>query len=258
MKASDGSSGAAVGSADAERGEKCTAADAVQVTLLDGFELRCGDEVVGLPMSAQRVVAFLALRSHSLQRAFVAGNLWFGASGSGAEACLRSTLWRIRRLSPSPVLATSRTHVQLAPHVAVDVREHVAAAQRAFDREVALDDIAWHGLVTELLPDWCDDWVLVERERLRQLRLHALEALALRFAEHGRFGEAVDTAYAAVRADPLRESARRTLIRVYLAEGNRTEAVRDLERYCVLVRNRLGAEPSPDLSVLVQRPSLRD
>ena len=72
----------------------------------------------------------------------------------------------------------------------------------------------------DLLPDWYDDWLEIERERLRQLRVHALEHLGEHALRRGRFGAAIDRALAAIAADPLRESAHRLLIRAYIAEGN--------------------------------------
>ena len=42
----------------------------------------------------------------------------------------------------------------------------------------------------ELLPDWYDDWVLLERERFRQLRLHALDALCDDLTRAGRHWDA--------------------------------------------------------------------
>lgn len=38
----------------------------------------------------------------------------------------------------------------------------------------------------ELLPDWCDDWLVVDREQRHQMRLHALEQLSDRLAAAGR------------------------------------------------------------------------
>ena len=78
----------------------------------------------------------------------------------------------------------------------------------------------------DLLPDWNEDWVLIERERFRQARLHALEALCDRFSEAGRMMPAIQAGLAAVTADPFRESAHRALIRTHLREGNRSEALR--------------------------------
>ena len=48
----------------------------------------------------------------------------------------------------------------------------------------------------EVLPGWYDDWVLVEAEDWRQLRLHALETLADRLAAAGCWGQAADAARA--------------------------------------------------------------
>src|SRR5262249_3418614 len=103
---------------------------------------------------------------------------------------------------------------------------------------VTADDLCLYGdeLDAELLPDWYDDWVLLERERLRELRLHALEALALRLAALGRFAEAVEAGLAAVRSEPLRESAHRVLIRLHLAEGNRHRALCQYREYTRLMR----------------------
>jgi DNA-binding SARP family transcriptional activator len=68
--------------------------------------------------------------------------------------------------------------------------------------------------------------VLVERERFRQLRLHALEALCRRLTGDGLHAEAVDAGIAAIAAEPLRESAHRALMSAHVAEGNRGEAMR--------------------------------
>lgn len=115
-----------------------------------------------------------------------------------------------------------------------------------------------------LLPGWYDDWVIFERERIRQRLLHALEALSRRLIEVGRCAEALDAAISAVGVDPLRESANRILIEAHLAEGNVVEACRTYKRYRDTVRCELGVEPSQQLTDLMramfysqQRPSRR-
>lgn len=50
----------------------------------------------------------------------------------------------------------------------------------------------------ELLPGWCDDWVVLERERLRQRLLHALEALSRAHWQAGRGAQAIEAALVAV------------------------------------------------------------
>jgi DNA-binding SARP family transcriptional activator len=103
----------------------------------------------------------------------------------------------------------------------------------------------------DLLPGWYDDWVLFERERLRQMRLHSLEKLAGHMAGQGQHAEAVEAALAAVAADPLRESAHRTVVEVHLAEGNVSEALRAFERCRQLMSEELGIEPSPQMQSLI-------
>jgi DNA-binding SARP family transcriptional activator len=85
---------------------------------------------------------------------------------------------------------------------------------------------------------------MIERERFRQLRLHALEALCEQLTLDGRFGQAVDAGLAAVAAEPLRESAHRVVISAYLAEGNKVEAVRQFKFYQQLARQELDVQPS--------------
>src|SRR4051794_34352464 len=89
--------------------------------LLSGFDLLHGDQHVQMPLSGQRVLAFLALHERPLQRVYVAGKLWLDATEDRANASLRTALWRVGRVSDRLIRATP-THLALAPEVQVDVR----------------------------------------------------------------------------------------------------------------------------------------
>jgi DNA-binding SARP family transcriptional activator len=223
------------------------------LSLLNAFELRCDGEVVSLPLSAQRLLAFIALHEHPLLRVYVAGTLWTDSPEERAAASLRSSLWRLHRPGHRLVVATG-THLRLDPEVDVDLRRAFGLARRLVDGSAAAHELAAAELPLdgELLPDWYDDWLLFERERFRQVALHALEALAERFLAAGNLSRALDAAHAAVRGEPLRESAHRVLIRVHLAEGNGGEALRQYDLCSRLLRDRLGLEPSPLLDALVE------
>jgi SARP family transcriptional regulator, regulator of embCAB operon len=226
------------------------------IALLDGFALFGGGSVLGIPRASQRLLAFLALRGRMLKRAAVAGALWPDASESHAYANLRSALARLHGTARK-ALATSKLELGLAEGVTVDVRRAQALARRLLDPAVTPDRAelgmaAVPSLSVDLLPDWYDDWVLTEAEDWRQLRMHALEALAGRLIALGRWGEAAGAAGAAVRAEPLRESGRAALIQVHLAEGNQSEAVREFTRYQALLRAELGLEPTGRLRQLIQ------
>jgi DNA-binding SARP family transcriptional activator len=220
--------------------------------LLGGFELRLTGRVVPVTSGSRRLLAFLALHNRLLTRAYVAGVLWPEVPTDRANANLRAGLWRL----PAPcrlVVEQSAQCLRLAADIPIDFHAAIAAAQRLLDRSQAclegdLSREARLQLTDELLPDWYDDdWVLPVRERFHQLRLHALEALCERLTAAGRYGEAVDAGLAAVDAEPLRESAHRTLIRAHLAEGNQVEASRQYELCRHLLQEELGVQPSARL-----------
>src|SRR4029077_4946926 len=120
-------------------------------------------------------------------------------------------LTRLRHPTYSLVSVTS-DHIELSPEVTVDLREGEALARRVLDPSQELDDVATlddEVLSADLLPDWTEDWVLIEREAYHQLRLRALETLCRRLTTDGSFGQAVQVGMAAVAGEPLRESPRR-------------------------------------------------
>jgi DNA-binding SARP family transcriptional activator len=225
----------------------------VRLALLGGFRLSVASEDIPLPMNAQRLVCFLALHDQPLLRTFVSGSLWGDVSNLHAGGSLRSALWRLRR-STYPVVEMTSEHIALASEVAVDLREGEALAHRVLDPSQDLDDVAAMNeqvLSTDLLPDWTEDWVLMEREAYHQLRLRALEALCGRLSAKGRFGQAVQAGLAAASGEPLRESARRALIEAHLAEHNVGAALREFDAFAQLLRDELGIDPSEDLRALV-------
>ena len=232
-----------------------TAFTALYLDLLGGFELRVGEDVLPIPVGFQRLVIFLALSGRLLLRTHVAGMLWPDVPTGRANANLRAALWRLPACSEGFIEVTAR-HLRLAGDVSVDLHRAAALARRLLDRSSRWDDdelgTAWMQLSRDLLPDWYDDdWVLAERERFHHLRLHALEALCDRLTAAGRYGEAVDAGLAAVRAEPLRESANRVLIKAHLAEGNHGEASRQYSSYRHLTLAELGVEPSAGLRDLL-------
>lgn len=210
-------------------------------------------------MSAQRLIAFLALQRGVLKRVYVAGTLWIDYNQDAANANLRTTLWRLKQLS-CPLVKTTATHLSLADEVVVDVHEKSAIAQRVNASGSDIRDRDANGIMRagELLPDWYDDWVVIERERFRQTRLHALESLCYALARRGRYDKAIELGLTAVADEPLRESAHRAVMRAHLAEGNRGEALRQYELCRRFLRERLGFEPSPETQRLGERCGYRD
>ena len=225
----------------------------VKLSLLSSFELTSAEDLVSLPMPAQRVLAFIALRDRPVLRTHVAETLWLDSTEKRACGSLRSALWRLRRPG-FELVDVANGRLQLEPRVVVDVRVLVGWAHSVLDApDGAGGELASLGeeFFGDLLPDWYDEWLVVERERLRELRARALECVCDRLTALGRFGSAVEAGLAAVDAEPLRESAHRCLIGVYLAEGNQAEALRGYRAYRDLLHDELALEPSARMEGLI-------
>lgn len=208
-----------------------------------------------LPEGCRRVLALVALRHRPLERRVVAGSLWPVGGDRRAAGNLRSALWRLRGAGVELLDADGGT-LALRPDVLVDLRlasEWALRLIKGDPRPSDLDDTSWQAAALDLLPGWDDDWVLFERERLRQRLLHGLEAMSRLLASAGRPAEAVDAALTAVAVDPLRESAQHALAEAHLACGNREDAADGVRRYGELLRRDLAAEPGPRLLALVRR-----
>jgi len=229
-----------------------------QLSVLGGFVFSVGgDALLGISAGSQRLLAFLALRDHAVTRNEVAGTFWPESTDQRAGASLRTALSRLDGPSRGAVKVTA-IDLGLGEGVAVDVRRSEALAHRLIDRyaEASDDDIsspAVLSLSNDVLPGWYNDWAVIAAEDWHQLRLHALEAVATRLTAAGRLAEAANAALAAVRAEPLRESARAALIRVHMAEGNQSDALGEFERYRVLLHAELGIEPTSRLNALLSK-----
>ncbi|MGC4892528.1 AfsR/SARP family transcriptional regulator [Micromonospora sp. DT31] len=219
----------------------------VALHLLGGFQLLHDGTPVVVPRGLQRVIALIGLRP-AATRSHLAGLLWPDTPEERALSSLRTALWRLRQ-DPCCPLRTDGDTVRLGPTVRLDVEELVAAATQV--REGVVPRGATGAGRHDLLPGWYDDWVLLERERLRQLRLHMLEELAGSHLTAGRHGEALEAALEAMAAEPLRETPHRLVVRIHLAEGNAFEAVHSFYVYRDLLLRELRLEPSPAMTALL-------
>ncbi len=206
-----------------------------------------------VPEGSKRLLAFVALRRTRVERRHAAGTLWPLGGDGRAAGNLRSALWRLRGAGID-ILDVDKWSLSLNPNVVVDLHLATKWATRLVEGASTVADLtvsrSWLDAL-DLLPGWYDDWALIERERLRQRVLHALEALSRNLANVGRFADAVEAAMVAVSTEPLRESAQRALIDAHLAEGNFGEALRSYQTYRTLVRRELGVDPSPDLTASI-------
>ncbi|GMU39417.1 MAG: hypothetical protein AMXMBFR23_02830 [Chloroflexota bacterium] len=211
-----------------------------------------GDRV-RIPYASQRVVALAALQRRPLLRRLVATRIWPHLAVPSALASLRTAISRMHAAHPL-LLTTTPELITLAPQLQVDLVEHEARALEVIrgGELCAALELPTDIFTTPLLAEWDDDWVNVERQRVQELFLHALEASALRLAGDGHVALALHAAYAVLGTDSLRESAARTVIELHLREGNRAQAARIFLDFRERLRLALNVAPSAELYALVE------
>ena len=222
------------------------AAPTLRVRLLGGLDLRLGDNQVA-PLDsgrAESLLAYLLLHRGTAQpRQRVAFLLWPDSTEPQARTNLRHVLHTLRRALPDadrlidagPRMLQWRDDAPLWLDV-VAVFEQALAEGRLQDAvEIYAGD---------LLDGSYDEWLLEERERLRDLHLDALERLARQLEERGEWKAAIRHAERLARHDPLREDTARLVMRLHDAGGDRARALRAYHVCAVTLQRELGVEPS--------------
>jgi DNA-binding SARP family transcriptional activator/tetratricopeptide (TPR) repeat protein len=226
------------------------------LTLLGGFDARAES---GAPLAlptrkARALLAFLALpvgRTHSRER--LATLLWGDMPDAQARGNLRQALSRIQRGwagVAAPGLRFQGDAVALDPAVVeVDVAAFEAlladgrpeALARAVERYGGdlLDGFA-------LSEPGFEEWLTVERERLRELAATALGRLLdhQRTTRHDH--RVLRTARRLLELDPLHESAHRLVMQVLWQRGDRAAALRQYQLCVDALRRELRAEPAAE------------
>ncbi|NMH98158.1 BTAD domain-containing putative transcriptional regulator [Pseudonocardia acidicola] len=224
--------------------------------MLGSFTLTSDGTTVPLTVDARRVVAYLAVHPRPQPRLALAADLWPGVPADAAQRLLDEALVAI---DVPGLLAAADTAdgapLALAADVEVDLAEAMTLV-RGLPERPAPDLAEIEPLCADILPSWTSSWIAVERERFRQIRLHALEELSLQLTAAGRHDDAIEVGQAAVRAAPSRESARRVLIEAHLAQGNIAAAVAAYDEYQELLRSSIGGPVASALdSILPPSPA---
>lgn len=222
-----------------------------QLSLMGSWLLQRGSTTMKVAIREQRLIACVALLG-CRRRSFLSGLLWPKSNEKQAAGNLRTSVWCITHSFPN-LLQTTPVTLELHESVQVDVsalRQHLQTLHED-PGLLAPDSYLDHLGRADLLPGWYDDWVLFEQERLRQLRLDALEEVGRRYLAANDTGRAVLAALTAVSIEPLRESAQFLLIQAHMAAGNRAAAVRAYTTFANRLDEELGVQPSDKLADLM-------
>ncbi len=213
-----------------------------ELNLLGSWQLRQGSSPVDVGPRQQRVIAALALFG-TRSRHSLAGLLWPDSAEAKAAGNLRASLFHIAHRLPG-VVDSRHDYLSLEPDVEVDFNKIRWLVADIRDGGPAASDLAQLLYHADLLPGWYDDWVIFEQERVQQLRLDGLEALALHYLQMGDTACATEAALAATSIEPLRESAQLVLLKCHVQAGNHVSAMQAFHDFRVRLNRELGVRPS--------------
>ena len=240
----------------------------VQIQLLGGFTLTCdGALVEGITTPRlQSLVAYLVLhRDTPHLRQHLAFLFWPDSSEAQALNNLRQLLHSLRRTLPdvSALLLVDNRALQWRRDVSLrlDVDEfgHALAVVEGGERGHDASALAAAGerllemYQADLLPGCYDEWIALERERLRERFIHALGRLIEIHEAQRHFAAAIRYARRAIRCDPLNEDAYRSLMRLLALTGDRAGELRAFQACESTLQRELGIGPSQATEELHQR-----
>lgn len=233
----------------------------LRVTLLGGFSLQHDSgTAVALPgPRARALVAYLALQHGRVQpRDKLAALLWPDASHERARHNLRQLLLLVRQTLPVGTLQEPGEDVGLDPAgLGVDALEFERLATAKTSPAALSEAVGLYGgdLLAGLGEQSTafEEWLLAERERLRDLALHALARLLDHHLEIDADQGAIQIAGKLLALDAAHEPAHRALMRVHIRQGRRTAALRQYQLCVAALRRELGAEPETETKQLYQQ-----
>jgi TolB-like protein/DNA-binding SARP family transcriptional activator/Tfp pilus assembly protein PilF len=214
----------------------------VRVRMLGSFALT-GGEGGDLTLPRRKLRALVALLAFAPARGWsreqLTALLWGDRDEEQARGSLRQALAELRRILGDSVLRADREMVGFeSTAVNIDAVEFARLAA-AGDLEQASSLYRGDLLEGVSLPDaGFSDWLLVERTRLRDLAISVLARLLA--AKTG--DDAIATAQRLLQLDPAREETHRALMRLYAAQGNRCQALRQYQLCRDVLQHELGVK----------------
>jgi DNA-binding SARP family transcriptional activator len=232
----------------------------LHIRLLGDFSLIYADrQVTSLnSMRLQSLLAYLVLhRDVPQHRQHLAFLFWPDTTEAQARNNLRQLLHQLRQAFPAVEhFLSADTHMlhwhPVTPFY-LDVAEFEQALtladaatrcndQRALQAALEQADSLYRG---ELLPGCYDEWILPERDRLRQRHLQALEQLLRLFEVQGDTITAIRYAQRLIGLDPLSEDLYRRLMRLFALNNDRASAMHVYHTCVTTLQREMGVDPDP-------------
>jgi predicted ATPase/DNA-binding SARP family transcriptional activator len=243
----------------------------LRLNLLGRVEIsRDGKPVEGFAhQKSLALLCYLAVTGRPHTRAALAGLLWGETTEANALAGLRKTLADLRR-QVAPYLTITRQQVafnQEQPYwLDVEAFERQAGEINAIqEAEITPAEVAKLSAAIDLYQgDFIagfhvrrapafEEWVLLQRERLRLTALRALHVLAAHHMAQGAYPQAIEYTGRILALEPCQEEAHRQMISALALSGQREAALRQYQACCRALADEMDTAPQEETTALFQR-----
>jgi DNA-binding SARP family transcriptional activator/predicted ATPase len=230
--------------------------DQLRLALLGKPQIKRNNKPLELTsVKGQALLAYLAVTRQPHSRSALAGLLWSEMPEDDARANLRVTLSQLRKAINDYLIVTRRSiEFNRNNNYWLDVEALENIARSGTDLALVADLYRGDFLEDFYVPEALafEEWLLVERERLRQLALEALGQLAGAALEQGRFTDGLNAVRRLLNLEPWLETGHQQLMKLLAAAGQRSAALAQYETCRRLLAEELGVEPSAETVALFE------
>ena len=239
----------------------------LKLFLMGSLVIELHGETMASLASRSVTAMFIYLMAHErpIPRETLADFFWDERTQAQASANLRATLSRLRKRLGDYLVVTRQTvgfdHQPGGYWVDAFAIEHTLQQQLAQDKPdiAALEQaLAWYKgdfLAGFYLSEsrGFEEWIVVQRERLRHLAVQALGRVVEHHLEAANYPQSLAYAQRWVTLDPLDEAAHRQLMWLHMRGGKRNAALQQYRKCQKLLDEELGVEPERRTTDLFDR-----
>ena len=226
-----------------------------RVSLMGALSIDNEGPVLLRNKKAQALVAYLALSPGLHPRERLAALLWPDSDDEAARQSLRQCLSGLRKDLPALPLTVEHDVIGLAASISSDVDELTKALSDPTVDNLKRAMTLYAGNFLEGMnarSDLFDEWLLIERTKLRARAISAFLVLLKELIARGARDEAIALALRLLSIDPLQEEIDRTLMKLYRERGQTALAIKQFKRCEAVLRKELGIEPDQETKSLYQ------
>lgn len=233
----------------------------LEVITLGRAKIRVLGEEAATEWANLREIFFYLLAHHprGARRDEIIDTFWPDASPTNAGQSLKVALYRLRRAFCQTRHEAGWYSLVLPDGYMYDAGQFQALAtfvddsdpptpERAADLRRAVD--LYQG---DYLPEYYSDWVIRERDRLKQLFSRILLALGPYYEGSGNLAAALEVYQRCLNEDGYHEAAHQGMMRTYMALGDRHRAIQHFREMVQVLRRDLGIDPTVETQRLYQQ-----